>query len=144
MRTPSRSRLPALRSPRSPLARADAAPPSVPWGKTSAILAHAALNISGLESPLQVCPLQTRAIPGTPAPTTQHNLTFWLRESTNHSSPMKLQAMSTSPLYSRIWYFWSRRKGKHKCGIDRRRPSALPWFKPYLPGNSEAQLTTET
>lgn len=31
--------------------------------------------------------------------------TFWHRESTNHSSPRKLQAMSTSPLYTRILYF---------------------------------------
>ena len=33
------------------------------------------------------------------------DVTCWFRDSTNHSSPMKLQAMSTSPLYTKIRYF---------------------------------------
>lgn len=31
--------------------------------------------------------------------------TCWFRDSTNHSSPIKLQAMSTSPLYTKTRYF---------------------------------------
>lgn len=83
-------------------------------------------RLSGLQLPPCLClqPLARPQGPGTPpgllslsvpaslpypAPTRPWGwdpcLTFWLRESTNHSSPMKLQAMSTSPLYSRIRYF---------------------------------------
>lgn len=43
-------------------------------------------------------------------------VTFWHRESTNHSSPRKLQAMSTSPLYTRMRYFCGAGGAEHRAG----------------------------